>query len=663
MRIVIPLGLDGLPDRRRGKLLRLLKNLGLRLQRTDAVSLPVSRVRAEILGMAEGSWRAGVSSSVLGQVFHQCFCDLFTATHEGRWQRVLTPADLEDPSILARHVYRQLAGPRLVRQQAALQEFTQELLNFWDAVQSMSRWFCELLKTLLDSKQIRYDDLTGFWVNADTLVRPEQELHWELRDPTWTAPVRVEGRADAVIRKPGTNEWCVAEYKLGGVSPEADLTQACLYHGMLTQASKGEGTVALLYFHPDLRQQVFDARALEPALKMLKPLIGRLAGVAPQEGAKALPLRIDRIDRIDKLSKPTAMLHPVDAMGDKVLDVCREFGANARLAGPPTIGPAYCRYAIEPARGVPAKKFQGLALDLQVRLGLDTPPLIGVHAGQLVIDVQRRDRQLVHFGDFRDQIAKSDTSSRMPIGVDINGVLRFVDLANPLHAHVLVAGTSGSGKTEWLRSAIAGMMVSNTPDSLRLVLIDPKRAAFGDLKDSPFLYTPDALVYPEGLVSPIDMLDALIEEMESRYRAHQRAFVDDLRQFVDKTGERRARIVCVCDEYADLVSADRRIRREIENRISRLGSKARAAGIHLVVATQRPSRDIVSGALQANMTCRVAMKMQSAIESRLLLGQAGAEHLLGHGDLLFQDIQEPVRLQSPMLSESERRIIFAGGKT
>jgi DNA segregation ATPase FtsK/SpoIIIE, S-DNA-T family len=307
---------------------------------------------------------------------------------------------------------------------------------------------------------------------------------------------------------------------------------------------------------------------------------------------------------------------------------------------------------------VPAKRFQGLALDLQVRLGLDSPPLIGVQGGQLVVDVQRRDRQQVWFADIREQIAQTETSSRMPIGVDLNGVLRFVDLANPLHAHVLVAGTSGSGKTEWLRTAIAGMMTANTPDSLRFVLIDPKRAAFGELANSPFLFQPGSLVYPDGGMSICETFDALIDEMEARYRAHQKAFVDDLRQFIDKSGERRARIVCICDEYADLVSTDRKVRREIEVRISRLGAKARAAGIHLVIATQRPSRDIVSGALQANMTCRVAMKMQSHIESRLLLGQSGAEHLLGHGDLLFQDIQEPFRLQAPLLPEGDRKAIF-----
>lgn len=648
-------------------MIRLLHGLGLRLKRTEPVSLQVSKVRSELRGVAEGSWRNGAASnSLLGQIFHQSFADLFTATHDARWQQILTPDNLGEPAVLARHVYRELAGPRIARQRAALQESSQELLNFWEAVQNMCVWFCQLLRGALDANLVRYDELTGYWMNVDSLVRPEQELSWVLSDPAWSAPVRLEGRADVVFRRPGSDQWCVVEYKIGGASPEADLAQAVLYHGMLNAAMPGDGKVALLYFFPELREQVYDAEALAPALRLLKPLIGRLAGVADGPPAFAGQKSVERSsgakrgDGTRTIGLAIETAHDVDA--NRILEVCREFGANAQLAGDPIVGPTFCRYAIEPARGVPARKFHGLAMDLQVRLNLDAPPIISVQGGQLVIDVQRKDRQVVDFDDVRDQFGSPDAaSSRVPIGVDCNGVMRFIDLANPLHAHVLVAGTSGSGKTEWLRTAIAGLMETNTPASLRLVLIDPKRVAFGELAGSPFLYVPDALVYPDGVVSAIDILDALIEEMEARYRAHQRAFVDDLRQYIDKTGDRKPRIVCVCDEYADLITGDRKVRKEIESRIARLGAKARAAGIHLIAATQRPSRDIVSGTLQANMTCRVAMKMQSAIESRLLLGQSGAEALLGHGDLLFQDIQDPVRLQAPLLSETSRRRIFAKG--
>ena len=148
--------------------------------------------------------------------------------------------------------------------------------------------------------------------------------------------------------------------------------------------------------------------------------------------------------------------------------------------------------------------------------------------------------------------------------------------------------------------------------------------------------------------------------MELRYRDFEANGADDLAVYVRKTKDRKPRIVCVCDEYADLVTANKTVRKEIERCISRLGSKARAAGIHLILATQRPSRDIVAGVLKANMSCKVALLTSSAVESRIILGEPGAEKLLGRGDLLFCDIGKPVRLQAPYLPEEERVAIFRG---
>jgi DNA segregation ATPase FtsK/SpoIIIE-like protein len=218
------------------------------------------------------------------------------------------------------------------------------------------------------------------------------------------------------------------------------------------------------------------------------------------------------------------------------------------------------------------------------------------------------------------------------LGVDLYGRLQFADLAQT--PHILVAGTSGSGKTEWMRSAIAGLLASNTPETLRLVLIDPKRNAFGDLKDSPFLLE-GGLVYPPDN-SVVEVLDRLIAEMEDRYR------------LFENWERSKPRIVCFCDEYADLV-AIRGERKEIEERIRRLGAKARAAGIHLVIATQYPRADIVDGALKANLQGRVCLRVTSHTQSNMMLNMSGAERLLGKGDLFWMDIGEPVRLQAPLL--------------
>jgi S-DNA-T family DNA segregation ATPase FtsK/SpoIIIE len=149
---------------------------------------------------------------------------------------------------------------------------------------------------------------------------------------------------------------------------------------------------------------------------------------------------------------------------------------------------------------------------------------------------------------------------------------------------------------------------------------------------------------------------ALVDEMENRYRAFQAAGVDHLAE-MQRSGARLPRIVCICDEYADLLFAGRK---EIEERIRRLGQKARAAGIHLVLAVQQPSREIVKGALQANIPARVGLRVTSRIESNMLLDRGGAEDLLGNGDLLFKDIGDPVRLQGLYLPPDERRAVFGG---
>jgi DNA segregation ATPase FtsK/SpoIIIE-like protein len=231
----------------------------------------------------------------------------------------------------------------------------------------------------------------------------------------------------------------------------------------------------------------------------------------------------------------------------------------------------------------------------------------------------------------------------------LNGRLQFVDLASPNNPHLLVAGTAGSGKTEWLRSAIAGLKFSNTPETLRLVLIDPKRTAFADLTGSPYL---DALVYPPEH-SVIDALDPLIEEMERRYRLFEQTRAGDLPEYEEKTGSVLPRIVCVCDEYTDLL-VDRAATKNVGAAISRLGAKARAAGIHLIIATQHPDRKTVDGALKMNLAGRVCLRVADHHQSNMIINQSGAERLLGKGDLFFLSIGDAVRLQSPYLSAQER---------
>ena len=342
-------------------------------------------------------------------------------------------------------------------------------------------------------------------------------------------------------------------------------------------------------------------------------------------------------------------------LGRKLLAIFREYGQPVELRGVAVAGPSFLRFPIQPSRGVRPESIRKLAGAVQVRLELLAPPFIHTAGGRLVVDVARPDRQPVLFASVRDQMPSPDPelgSSKLPVGVDLEGRLHLADLADSADCHFLVAGTTGSGKSEWLRAMIAGLLLTNTPETLRLLLVDPKRNAFNELSGSPHLWG-GRIVYPDE-ESPIDFLDQLVDEMESRYRQFQEAGVDHL-ALLQAQGVQMPRIVCVCDEYADLISHDRK---EIEARSRRLGQKARAAGIHLILAVQQPSREIVKGTLQATIPARVSLRVNSRIESHMLLSRAGAEDLLGNGDLLFKDIGEPVRLQGLYLPPGERRRIF-----
>jgi len=278
----------------------------------------------------------------------------------------------------------------------------------------------------------------------------------------------------------------------------------------------------------------------------------------------------------------------------------------------------------------------------------------------MVVDVERADREIVPFNSVRDQLPPLHQvagCSKLPVGVDLETKLHFADLADSDNCHLLIAGITGSGKTEWLRMAIASLLLTNTPRTLRLVLIDPKRSSFTELGGSDFVWGGGKIIYPDQ-VSPVSTFNDLVDEMERRYRLFAQNGFENIRAY-HASGKELPRIVCVCEEYSELLNTGRK---EIETKIQRLGQKARSAGIHLILTVQQPSRDIVKGTLQVNVPARIGFRVNNPIESRMLLDREGAEELLGDGDLLFKDIGDPVRLQAPFLSAEERRRIFSGAR-
>lgn len=655
------------------------------------VTITVSEVR-EALYRAAGSRRAkgdgAPSIAVLGQWFHEAVGWLVNEREGENPLSVLADVaenlDVWKQTLMAR-VYSQFVGPKLTSHQAALQDAGSQVLSFWQAIQATCDWIADLAWSMRPATRTRGLHRQPPWQTLAECLSTEEPLSCELREPGWTDSVKLVGIADAVVRLTNSETtsdqpvaWCAIELKLGQTSPAADLGQACLYHLMLSSSEclaasgpRDTGTLALISFRPQRHEQLFDAATLSSARSRLIDLIGKLAGVdsaqtAPPSGRTG-PI-ISDAGSSDEPAKSTSGAKPqphwfntptqvhLDLGKKLVSTLTTEYGVTVSLEGPPIVGPTFLRFPIKLGTGMKVAAVQKRVEELQLRLGLLRPPFISIDNGVLVVDVQRPDRQTVHFDDIRSQLPQPDSrlgGSHVPIGVDIYGQLICANLATTEHSHILAAGTTGSGKSEWLRLAIAGLIVTNTPETLRLLVIDPKRNAFHALRGSPYLWQP--LVFPDE--QPVaNVLKELGEEMDRRYRQLDGA--DSHAQLVARSNIPLPRIVCICDEYRDLISRSREERKQIEDQICRLGAKARAAGIHLILATQEPRRETIKGPLDSNIPARVGLWMQKAQESRMLLSEPGAEKLLGHGDLLFKDAGPPRRLQAPLLTEANRVAIF-----
>jgi hypothetical protein len=668
------------------------------------VTLTVSEVRDALYrGEVADFRRAGVgrpaggdpTTAMLGQWFHAGLT--FLVTNDSPESPLALLADVEaDPHVwketLARQLYTQFVGPRLTKERAALHESAHQVLTFWQAMQNACAWTAGLCWSLRSEAASRRTPMAAPWRVLADCFQTDQDLRCELREPGWPDSVRLVGKADAVVRRADIGAWCVVEFKSGQTSPLADAGQVCLYHLILSalESSHGlattpPGTLALISFTPELHETLFTDAELADAQQRLLAAIGEMAGVdrpaasqgqgrgtggvsgapsSPQhhsaKGAQSDETQLDagRVHRVRPLDRSRGIVADERylEMGNQIVTTLAEYGVGITLDGPIIAGPTFVRFPVVLGRKTRVAAVENRAPELQMRLGLREEPFISRDQGRLVIDVQRPERQTVYFDTIRAQLPAPEAKpgcAAVPVGVDLDGQLVCADLSRPEHAHLLVAGTTGSGKSEWLRVAIAGLIAANTPGTLRLLIIDPKRNAFHALRDSPFLWRP--LVFPDEHPTG-GILEQLCEEMDARYRRLEGA--DTIADLVAGPDERWPRIVCVCDEYRDLISRSPQERKQIEAQIFRLGSKARAAGIHLILATQQPNRETIKGALDSNIPARIGLKTSRHLESNMLLGEAGAEKLLGAGDLLFKDIGAPRRLQAPLLTAENRREIF-----
>jgi DNA segregation ATPase FtsK/SpoIIIE, S-DNA-T family len=340
-----------------------------------------------------------------------------------------------------------------------------------------------------------------------------------------------------------------------------------------------------------------------------------------------------------------------EATAGALLEALHNFGIEARLLGVVS-GPHVSRYELQLAPGTKVSKVAQLRDDLAYALASTDIRILAPIPGKKAVGVEvpNQRRRLVRLGDIYDGRPKGSSPLAVWLGKDVSGQAVWTDLAPMPHA--LVAGTTGSGKSGSINAMLCSVLLHASPNEVRLVLVDPKRVELNHYERLPHLLTP--VVTNPRLAA--NVLANLIGEMESRYSVMGEARTRNLAELNRaraRTGEAPLpHILCVIDELADLMMV---APAEVEDSIIRLAQKSRAVGIHLVLATQRPSTDVITGTIKVNIPARIAFSVASQVDSRVILDQGGAETLLGQGDMLFRPVgtSRLQRLQGAFVTEGE----------
>ena len=330
------------------------------------------------------------------------------------------------------------------------------------------------------------------------------------------------------------------------------------------------------------------------------------------------------------------------------------FGVSAKVENV-SVGPAITRYELKPAEGVRVSKIANLADDIALNLAAKTirieAPIPGKQA--VGIEVPNEESEMVHIREILETDAFTNSKSKLAfaLGKDVSGEAVVADIAKM--PHVMIAGATGSGKSVCINTLISSIIYKAKPSEVKLVMVDPKIVELSVYNGIPHLLIP-VVTDPKKAAGALAWA---VQEMENRYTMFASKGVRDLKGYneaVEQKGElgKLPHIVIIIDELADLMMV---AKGDVEDAICRLAQKARAAGMHLVIATQRPSVDVITGLIKANIPSRIAFAVSSQVDSRTILDQVGAEKLLGKGDMLFfpTGAPKPTRIQGSFISDKE----------
>ncbi|MDQ6899535.1 MAG: DNA translocase FtsK, partial [Candidatus Dormibacteraeota bacterium] len=394
----------------------------------------------------------------------------------------------------------------------------------------------------------------------------------------------------------------------------------------------------------------------------LAPALGAAAG--DREPLRVVAEPEDEVPEIDWKLPPLTLLDTLVARKERMQEEIKRnvrliegtlatFGVQARVIGVNS-GPAVTQYELQPAAGVAVKRIVALQNDLSLALAAAPlrieAPIPGKSA--VGLEVPNRSASLVSLREVVESTAFAAGSHQMALalGNDVSGQPITGDLTRL--PHLLIAGATGQGKSVCINVLITSLLLRCTPEQLRLVMIDPKRVELSGYNGLPHLAVPVIVESHQAAAA----LRWAVAEMDRRYKLLSAQGMRNIGAYNDRAAQQHARplpyVVIVIDELADLMMV---AAGEIEELICRIAQLARAVGIHLIIATQRPSTDIITGLIKANVPSRIAFAVSSQVDSRVILDSVGAEKLLGRGDMLYQpvDAGKPTRIQGAFLSDQE----------
>lgn len=660
------------------------------------VSLTVTEIRNALrcprvfaLGRARGQTVLfPIGASGMGAVFHRLVAAFAREPDLSRLARLPVGAPVDE-------VARTLAGS-LLRLLAA------ELARS-PGYASMPAEVDDLAEALREfARHVAGAGAAGQVVPAEAIARflAGAELGLELEVDHGAGSIRLTGRIDALHVPPG-GAVEVVEYKLTDESSEElDRAQVALYRFLLARARALDAAPVILRFRPGLTVTRLPAGEADQLVAgRLIPLMADMAHwaddvkSAPATDRRDLcpscPVRAACLETYPEplaardeppagaahpRPDPAGYLHeapaaasaapPARAAGPEdraaqadadrarqlILDILKRQGVSHPTAPPPLVGARLVQIEISVSRGS-VTAVERAASDVEHRLAADHQ--LSAHfskKGALrVFTLPRAHPRLVRLADLLAASADylAARPGRFVLGETIDGGPLTGDLADPGSCHLLVGGVTGSGKSVLLRAIAAGLVHFHSPAAINLTLVDPKRVSFGRLAAGLAAHLHRPLVHSSDEAVPI--LIELIEEMELRYGLFDGARVQDIDEYNEchADSERLVRRVVIIDEFQDLVT-HKPTRDVFLDAIQRLGAKARAAGIHLVLSTQRPTRDAIPTSIKANLPGKIALKVTSAGESRVILEGRGAEQLLGEGDLLADLGHSAIRAQAPI---------------